>query len=148
MPMQKDLLLGQHVGERLQAARRNNNLSQKELGNLIGTSAQQILKYEKALDVPSLSRLVQLATALNMPLSFFLEGHVISREIANTDNRDIQNILIHAYGVLNHHKRMLLLAIAEALVECSSTDRVHRPGKAARSRKDRAGEVRETTTSS
>jgi transcriptional regulator with XRE-family HTH domain len=148
MPMQKDLLLGQRVGERLQAARRNNNLSQKELGKLIGTSAQQILKYEKAVDVPSLSRLVQLATALNMPLSFFLEGHVISRDIANTGNRDIQNILIHAYGVLNQHNRMLLLAIAEALIECSSTDRVHRPRKAARSRRARAGEVRETTTTS
>jgi len=71
MPMHKDLL-GQRVGERLRAARRNNNLSQEELGKLIGTSKQQIFKYEKAADTPSLSRLVQLAATLNMPLAFFL----------------------------------------------------------------------------
>jgi ribosome-binding protein aMBF1 (putative translation factor) len=78
MPMHKDLL-GQRVGERLRAARRNNNLSQEELGKLIGTSKQQILKYEKAMDIPPLSRLVQLAAALNMPLSFFSEDHYISK---------------------------------------------------------------------
>src|SRR5215469_10353758 len=71
MPMHKDLL-GQRVGERHRAARRNNNLSQKELGTLIGTSAQQILKYEKAVDTPSLPRLIQLQAALNMSPSFFL----------------------------------------------------------------------------
>jgi len=71
MPMHK-YLLSQRVGERLRAARRNNNLSQEELGKLIGTSKQQIFKYEKAADTPSLSRLVQLAATLNMPLAFFL----------------------------------------------------------------------------
>ena len=50
-----------------------------------------------------------------------------SRDIANTENSGLQNILLYAYGVLNQHNRMLLLSIAEALVECSG--RVNGPKK-------------------
>ena len=130
MSMHKDLL-SQSVGERLRAACRNNNLSQEEIGKLIGTSKQQIFKYEKAVDTPSLSRLVQLAETLNMPLVFFLEGYATSRDISNTADSDVQNILLYAYGVLNQHDRVLLLSIAEALVECSG--RVNGPPKTRRS---------------
>ena len=67
MLVHKDLLR-QHLGERLRAARRNNNLSQEELGKLIDASKQQISKYEKAVDT-----LVQLLAAPNIPLSFSLK---------------------------------------------------------------------------
>ena len=132
MLMHKDLL-GQRVGERLRAARRNKNLSQKELGDLIGTSAQQILKYEKATDVPSLSRLVQLATALNTPLSFFFEDRYISKDLVATGAATARYVLMHIYGMLNQNDRRLLLSIAEALVECSNADRPHRSDETARS---------------
>ena len=141
-------LLRQRVGERIRAARRNSKLSQKELGKIIGTSAQQILKYEKAVDVPSLSRLVQLAAALNMPLSFFLEDHYISKESVTVGVRAVRHVLLEAYGMLNQHNRMLLLAIAEALVECSSADRASRPEKIARSLGALADGVRVRTTNS
>src|SRR5262249_23084916 len=108
MPMHNDLL-GQRVGERLPAARLHNNLSQKELGELIGTSKQQIFKYENAADIPSLSRLVQLSEALNVPPAFFLDGQVPSREIPQ--NIDAGNVLFHAYSVLDQKNRFLLLAI-------------------------------------
>ena len=132
MAVHKDLL-GQRVGERLRAARRNNNLSQNKLGKLIGTSTQQILKYEKALDVPSLSRLVQLATALNMPLSFFFENHYISKDSVATGAATTRHVLMHIYGMLNQNDRRLLLSIAEALVECPNADRAHRSDETARS---------------
>jgi transcriptional regulator with XRE-family HTH domain len=95
MLVHKDLLR-QHLGERLRAARRNNNLSQEELGKLIGASKQQISKYEKAVDTPSLSRLVQLLATLNIPRSFVFEEHVTSRVTRNPDNREVRTIM-HAY---------------------------------------------------
>jgi transcriptional regulator with XRE-family HTH domain len=139
MSMHNDLL-GQRVGERLRAARLNNNLSQKELGELIGTSKQQIFKYENAADIPSLSRLVQLSDALNVPPVFFLVGHATSRQIPH--NIDSENILFHAYAMLNQRNRILLLSIAEALVEVSSADRAQRPKKNTRSLRALAREVR------
>jgi transcriptional regulator with XRE-family HTH domain len=142
MPMHNDLL-GRRVGERLRVARLNNNLSQKELGELIGTSKQQIFKYENAIDIPSLSRLVQLSEALNVSPFFFLEGHVNPRGIPK--NIVVENILFQAYAVLNQQNRILLLAIAEALVECSSTYRTHRPQKTTRSLGALAGEFRGPT---
>ena len=132
MLMHKDLL-GQRVGERLRAARRNKNLSQKELGELIGTSAQQILKYEKATDVPSLPRFVELAAALNTPATFFFEDHYISKDSLATGAETVRHVLMHAYGMLNQNDRRLLLSIAEALVECSNVDRAQRPEETERS---------------
>jgi transcriptional regulator with XRE-family HTH domain len=147
MPMDKDLL-GQRVGERLRAARRNNNLSQDELGKLIGTSKQQILKYEKAMDIPPLSRLVQLAAALDTPLLFFLEDHYISKDSVTTGTGTVRNVLLQAYGILNQNDRRLLLSIAEALVECSNAERAHRPEKTARSREALADGARGPATTS
>jgi len=134
-------LLGQRVGERLRVARLNKNLSQKELGELIGTSKQQIFKYENATDIPSLSRLVQLSDALNVTPSFFLEGHVKSTNLPK--DIDVENMLFHAYAVLNQQNRILLLSIAEALVEVSSADRAQRPKKNAGSLRVLAGEFRD-----
>jgi len=145
MPMCKDLL-GQRVGERLRAARRNNNLSQEQLGTLIGTSKQQIFKYEKAEDTPSLYRLVQLSAALSTPLSFFLEDHYISKDSVTMGTGTVRHVLMQAYGMLSQNDRMLLLSIAEALVECSNADRAHRSEKTARSPGGFAGEVRGATT--
>ena len=133
-------LLGQRVGERLRVARLNKNLSQKELGELIGTSKQQIFKYENAADIPSLSRLVQLSDALNVPPFFFLEGHVTPRGVPN--NTDVENILLHAYAVLNQQNRILLLSIAEALVEISSSDRAQRSKNNTSSMRALADEIR------
>jgi transcriptional regulator with XRE-family HTH domain len=147
MPVHNDLLR-QRVGERLRAARRNNNLSQKELGQLIGTSAQQVLKYEKAMDVPSLSRLVQLSAVLNTPLSFFIEDHYITKDSIITGVGAILHVLMQAYGMLNQNNRMLLLSIAEALVECSSADRARGPEKPARSLEALVDGVRGPATSS
>ena len=139
MSMHSDLL-GRCVGERLRVARLNNNLTQRELGELVGTSKQQIFKYENAADSPSLSRLVQLSEALNVSPSFFLEGHVTLKEIPN--KFDAESVLFHAYAVLNQRNRLLLLSIAEALVECASTDQVRRPKKTTSSMRAVAREVR------
>jgi len=142
MPMHNDLL-GQRVGERLRAARLNKDLSQKELGELIGTSKQQIFKYENATDIPSLSRLIQLSEALNIPPASFLDDHLTPK--AFPQHVDGRNILFHAYALLSRQNRILLLSIAEALLECSRADRVHRSGsdRTARSMEAIAGEVRD-----
>jgi len=140
MAMHNDLL-GQRVGERLRVARLNKNLSQKELGELIGTSKQQIFKYENATDIPSLSRLVQLSDALNVTPFFFLEGHVKSTNLPK--DTDVENMLFHAYAVLNQQSRILLLSIAEALVEVSSADRAQRLKKNTGSLRVLAGKFRD-----
>lgn len=54
------------------------DLSQTELGNALGISFQQVQKYEKGTNRISASRLQQIASFLQVPISFFFEGLSIS----------------------------------------------------------------------
>lgn len=64
----------EHIGQRLQLRRAMLGLSQKDLANACGISFQQIQKYEVADNRISASRLFEISTALETPVSFFFRG--------------------------------------------------------------------------
>lgn len=64
----------EHIGQRLQLRRVMLGLSQKDLANSCGVSFQQIQKYETAGNRISASRLFELSTILETPVSFFFMG--------------------------------------------------------------------------
>jgi transcriptional regulator with XRE-family HTH domain len=49
-------------------------MSQTELGERIGVTFQQVQKYERGTNRVGASRLTQIATALNVPITAFFEG--------------------------------------------------------------------------
>ena len=51
-----------------------NGLTQKELAEMIGTSFQQLQKYEKGTSRIGPARLQLVAQSLEVPISFFFEG--------------------------------------------------------------------------
>jgi transcriptional regulator with XRE-family HTH domain len=61
------------VGSRMRMRRLLNGLTQKELAE-IGTSFQQLQKYEKGTSRIGPARLQLVAQALQVPISFFFEG--------------------------------------------------------------------------
>lgn len=63
-----------HVGQRVQLRRMMMGLSQKDLAQICGVTFQQIQKYETAGNRISASRLFELSTALETPISFFFSG--------------------------------------------------------------------------
>lgn len=63
-----------HVGQRLRQRRVMLGLSQTTLGDKIGVSFQQLQKFEKGVNRMGSSRLFQVATALDVPVSYFFEG--------------------------------------------------------------------------
>ncbi|MDE6250252.1 MAG: helix-turn-helix transcriptional regulator [Alphaproteobacteria bacterium] len=63
-----------HVGQRVQLRRMMMGLSQKDLAQICGVTFQQIQKYETAGNRISASRLFELSTALETPISFFFFG--------------------------------------------------------------------------
>ncbi len=73
-----------HVGELLKQRRMALRLSQRELGERIGVSLQQIHKYETASNKVSLTRFFRLTRALNVPPSYFYEG-ILGSSTANAD---------------------------------------------------------------
>ena len=63
-----------HVGSRIRLRRRLLGLSQTKLGETVGLTFQQIQKYENGANRVGASRIYQLATALNVPVSFFFDA--------------------------------------------------------------------------
>ncbi|TAL24291.1 MAG: XRE family transcriptional regulator [Nitrospirae bacterium] len=61
-----------HIGNLIRIARKMTGLSQMKLAEEIGVSYQQVQKYETGVSEISISRLSQIAQALNMPVSGFI----------------------------------------------------------------------------
>ena len=63
-----------HVGQRVRVRRKMLGLSQTQLGKELGVTFQQVQKYERGTNRIGSSRLFRIATALDVPVSYFFEG--------------------------------------------------------------------------
>ena len=63
-----------HVGERIRMWRTERKISRITLGEAIGLTLQQIQKYEKGTNRIGASRLQQICTVLEIPVSLLFEG--------------------------------------------------------------------------
>ncbi len=87
---ERDFVSSAEVGDRLRQCRKLKGLSQIALARLIGVSYQQLQKYEKGQNRLSLSRLVDIAKALNIDMSAIAgPGDPITAFRIATDKRDV-----------------------------------------------------------
>jgi len=63
-----------HVGSRIRLRRTMLGMSQERLGEGLDITFQQVQKYEKGTNRVGASRLQNIASILNVPVSFFFEG--------------------------------------------------------------------------
>ncbi len=70
MPRETDI----HIGRRLREARLARGLSQGALGKLLGVTFQQVQKYESGANRIGGSRLWDISSILEVPVSYFFEG--------------------------------------------------------------------------
>lgn len=63
-----------NIGALIRMRRIEKKISQAELGEQLGVSFQQIQKYEKGVNRVGGVRLLQIATALDCPITFFYDG--------------------------------------------------------------------------
>ncbi|MBQ2988140.1 MAG: helix-turn-helix transcriptional regulator [Clostridia bacterium] len=61
------------IAEKIKAYRKENGLSQKEFGKLIGVSAQAVCKWEKNICYPDINFLPQLAKLLECTTDDFFD---------------------------------------------------------------------------
>ncbi len=61
------------IGQKIRELRKRKRISQMDLAERIGLSFQQIQKYEKGISKISVSRLQQIAKALNVDVCIFFE---------------------------------------------------------------------------
>src|SRR6201986_2744433 len=71
------------LGKRIRLRRVEQKISQAELGEQLGVSFQQVQKYEKGVNRVGAARLQQIATALDVPVTFFYDGASKARAVEN-----------------------------------------------------------------
>jgi len=73
--------IDKHVGSRVRMRRMMLSMSQEKLGDALDLTFQQVQKYEKGVNRVGAARLQQIATALDVPVTFFYDGDNKSREV-------------------------------------------------------------------
>ncbi|HTX51158.1 MAG TPA: helix-turn-helix transcriptional regulator [Caulobacteraceae bacterium] len=63
-----------HVGARIRMRRRMQNVSQERLAAALGLTFQQVQKYERGANRVSASKLYEIASTLQAPISYFFDG--------------------------------------------------------------------------
>lgn len=74
MPRTKHHSIDSYIGVRVRMRRLMLNMSQEKLSARLGVTFQQIQKYEKGTNRVSAGRLLELAIALRVPVSYFYDG--------------------------------------------------------------------------
>jgi transcriptional regulator with XRE-family HTH domain len=78
--------IDRHLGSRLQKLRRQNGVSASALAEAVGSTQQQISRYENGENKVSAAQLYRMAQSLNTPISWFFQslgsdrGHLAVRE--------------------------------------------------------------------
>lgn len=70
-----------HIGSRIKFRRVMLGMTQEQLGDALGTSFQQVQKYEKGINRIGASRLHSVANCLDVPITFFFEGQPAELEV-------------------------------------------------------------------
>jgi transcriptional regulator with XRE-family HTH domain len=78
--------INSQIGLRIRRRRFLLHLSQKALGERVQLTPQQVQKYEEGTNAPSLIRLIMLAEALHLPITYFFDGLI--REKATSAKSD------------------------------------------------------------
>ena len=80
----QDSTIRKEFGARVKQLRKQRDWTQKELGNRIGVSYQQLNKYEGGTNAPPLDKLLGLASALETTVDYLITGNL-------SDNLPIHN---------------------------------------------------------
>ncbi|SFN99314.1 DNA-binding transcriptional regulator, XRE-family HTH domain [Salegentibacter flavus] len=60
------------IGEKIRILRKKENISQLDLGNIVGRSANQIGRIERAEGNPTIETLYRIATHFKVEISYFI----------------------------------------------------------------------------
>lgn len=116
-----------HVGKRVRHRRWMVGMTQQQLGEAVGIKFQQIQKYETGMNRVSASRLWDIATVMEVPVSFFFEG--LEGDAADATNSASQHgdlladkealELVRSYYAIPENQRRRLFDLARVLSDAA-----------------------------
>jgi len=69
------------MGKKIRLRRVGQRISQSDLGEKLGVSFQQVQEYEKGVNRVGATRLLQIATALDVSVTFFYDSDSKTKEV-------------------------------------------------------------------
>ncbi len=112
-----------HVGKRIRHRRWLVGMTQQQLADAVGIKFQQIQKYETGMNRVSASRLWDIASTLNVPVSFFFEGLEGEAKALAADNdmmTDKEALeLVRSYYAIPEQQRRRLFDLARVLSDAA-----------------------------
>jgi len=80
------------IGKRIRPRRVEQGLSQATLSSTLGVTFQQVQKCEKGVNRVGAARLQQIATALDVPVTFFFDDASAGKR-ATGEKREVESLL-------------------------------------------------------
>ena len=108
------------VGQRVRVRRLMMGHSREWLAEVVGVAPQQIWKYENGISSIRASRIVQIAKALDVTVSFLFEG-VECKSASSLASLDLLSdplsvkLLLHFNNIDDHELRTAVLQLAQTL---------------------------------
>ncbi len=103
------------LGKKIRFRRKVMGISQKQLGNHLGVTFQQIQKYEKGLNRVSARCLQEIADILDVPISFFLADNAQKEDRLYDDDNKISSkeeyLLLKNFRILTRKKQKAILQL-------------------------------------
>lgn len=101
------------VGKNIRRLRKAERMSQTVLAQKIGTTFQQVQKYERGANRVSASRLYRLSVALQLPISRFYDG--VDGLVAETDVESVNLDLLEGANAAFEEAALALEQTAKGL---------------------------------
>jgi transcriptional regulator with XRE-family HTH domain len=118
------------LGKRIRLRRVEQHISQSELADKLGVSFQQVQKYEKGVNRVGAARLQQIATALDVPVTFFYDDDGLGKR-ASDGKREVESLLfldssfslrlLRAYSAVPQHVQRQFVSLIESIAEAKAT---------------------------
>ena len=108
------------MGKKIRLRRVEQRISQSDLGEKLGVSFQQVQKYEKGVNRVGAARLQQIASALDVPVTFFYDSDSKTREVESLLFLDsaFSLRLLRAYSrIKSQAVQRQLVTLMEAIAE-------------------------------
>lgn len=110
-------LVDKHVGQRIRDRRRTLDVSQQEIGEILGISYQQLQKYESGQNRISAGRLFMLAHILKVDVGFFYQGLPPSEELFKGKLNELDYIMPEIKSLPPSSLRQALADLVSAIRE-------------------------------
>jgi transcriptional regulator with XRE-family HTH domain len=108
-----------YISERIRDIRIMKGMTQKQLGNQIDVSIQQIQKYEKAINRISLGRLALIAKALGKPFEYFFNCCNIEKTEIKEDAAEkfCNDMMIKLLKIRNLEQQNAVVNLIDSLIK-------------------------------